>query len=122
MIFIEAAIILCNNTAFLLAVIVDTNILSSWHSINNKGRTTLLCRLCFLKGKLLSCAVSDQALHLQNENIEVVEDKINCGQVEELIDQAKNELSLAEKMLLWKPWEKLTKEAPPNQWTWPPHK
>ncbi|KYQ47957.1 NADH dehydrogenase [ubiquinone] 1 alpha subcomplex subunit 5, partial [Trachymyrmex zeteki] len=58
----------------------------------------------------------------QNENIEVVEDKINCGQVEELIDQAKNELSLAEKMLLWKPWEKLTKEAPPNQWTWPPHK
>ncbi|KAG5348386.1 NDUA5 dehydrogenase, partial [Acromyrmex charruanus] len=58
----------------------------------------------------------------QNENIQVVEEKINCGQVEELIVQAKNELSLMEKMLIWKPWEKLTQEAPPNQWTWPPHK
>ncbi|KYN27039.1 NADH dehydrogenase [ubiquinone] 1 alpha subcomplex subunit 5, partial [Trachymyrmex cornetzi] len=58
----------------------------------------------------------------QNENIQVVEDKINCGQVEELIVQAKNELLLAQKMLIWKPWEKLTQEAPPNQWTWPPHK
>lgn len=90
--------------------------------MNNKDRTTLLCRLYFLKGKLLSYAVSNRALHLQNENIQVVEERINCGQVEELIIQAKNELSLAEKMLIWKPWQKLTQEAPLNQWTWPPHK
>ncbi|KYM96539.1 NADH dehydrogenase [ubiquinone] 1 alpha subcomplex subunit 5, partial [Cyphomyrmex costatus] len=58
----------------------------------------------------------------ENENIQVAEDKINSGQVEELIIQARNELSLTQKMLHWKPWEKLTQEAPPNQWTWPPHK
>ncbi|XP_012531488.1 NADH dehydrogenase [ubiquinone] 1 alpha subcomplex subunit 5 [Monomorium pharaonis] len=58
----------------------------------------------------------------KNENIQTIEDKINSGQVEELIIQAKNEISLAEKMLVWKPWEKLMQDAPPNQWTWPPYK
>jgi len=58
----------------------------------------------------------------ENENIQTIEDKIGCGQVEELIIQAKNEISLVEKMVVWKPWEKLMQEAPINQWTWPPHK
>ncbi|CAL1687213.1 unnamed protein product [Lasius platythorax] len=55
-------------------------------------------------------------------DIQAIEDKIGCGQVEELIIQAKNEMLLTEKMLVWKPWEKLIQEAPPNQWTWPAHK
>ncbi|KAG7204197.1 hypothetical protein KM043_002032 [Ampulex compressa] len=58
----------------------------------------------------------------QNASVEVVEEKIGCGQIEEVIVQAKHEISLAENMQIWKPWEKLMKEAPPHQWTWPPHK
>ncbi|XP_035913636.1 NADH dehydrogenase [ubiquinone] 1 alpha subcomplex subunit 5 [Anopheles stephensi] len=53
-------------------------------------------------------------------NVLEIEQKINCGQVEELIVQAENELTLARKMLGWKPWEPLAKQAPASQWAWPP--
>lgn len=49
-----------------------------------------------------------------------IEKAINCGQVEELIVQAENELTLARKMLGWKPWEPLVAQAPKTQWQWPP--
>jgi NADH dehydrogenase (ubiquinone) 1 alpha subcomplex subunit 5 len=68
------------------------------------------------KSTYLECRV------LQTANVKSIEDKIGCGQIEELILQAKNEMRLAEKMIEWKPWEKLMQEAPSNQWTWPPHK
>ncbi|BFZ08588.1 hypothetical protein BsWGS_11627 [Bradybaena similaris] len=48
-----------------------------------------------------------------------LEQKINCGQIEEVIKQAERELYLTRKMLEWKPWEPLIAQAPPNQWKWP---
>ena len=52
-------------------------------------------------------------------NLEKLEATINCGQVEELISQAEQELMLARKMVKWQPWEPLVEEAPPTQWKWP---
>lgn len=59
---------------------------------------------------------------LQNENVADIEDKINQGQVGELVIQAKNELSLIEMLVQARPWENLMEKAPPHQWTWPPRK
>lgn len=66
--------------------------------------------------------IKERAQIIENcqQNVERAEQQINCGQIEEVIVQAENELTLARKMLNWKPWEPLMKEAPPNQWTWPP--
>jgi len=53
-------------------------------------------------------------------NVQKLEEKINCGQIEELVIQGERELALARAMLHWRPWEPLVEEAPPNQWKWPP--
>ncbi|RZF44630.1 hypothetical protein LSTR_LSTR000582 [Laodelphax striatellus] len=50
-----------------------------------------------------------------------LETKMNCGQAEELVIQADNELQLARKLLALKPWEPLIADPPPNQWKWPPY-
>ncbi len=48
-----------------------------------------------------------------------LETKINCGQIEEVIIQAENELELARKILEVKAWEPLVEEPKPTQWKWP---
>ena len=48
-----------------------------------------------------------------------IEAKIKQGQMEELVDQAKRECSLAEKMINWEPWKPSLGPAPPGQWDWP---
>ena len=64
--------------------------------------------------------IMERAALVKNEpNIQELEKKINCGQIEEVIIQATNELHLTRKILEWKAWEPLENEAPKNQWKWP---
>ncbi len=52
-------------------------------------------------------------------NNAAIEHAIGQGQVEELIQQAQAELSLAQKVAQWKAWGKLEEPAPQAQWKWP---
>ncbi|XP_005078115.1 NADH dehydrogenase [ubiquinone] 1 alpha subcomplex subunit 5 [Mesocricetus auratus] len=52
-------------------------------------------------------------------DVKKLENLLQGGEVEEVILQAEHELSLARKMLQWKPWEPLVEEPPANQWKWP---
>uniref|UniRef100_A0A8C6UBU2 NADH dehydrogenase [ubiquinone] 1 alpha subcomplex subunit 5 n=1 Tax=Neogobius melanostomus TaxID=47308 RepID=A0A8C6UBU2_9GOBI len=64
--------------------------------------------------------VGERLHHVAMEpNVDKLEQKINCGQIEEVIFQAECELGLSRKMSEWKAWEPLVEEAPPNQWKWP---
>ncbi len=49
-------------------------------------------------------------------SIQDIENKIGCGQVEELIVQAENELKLVKMMEEHKVWESLQEAAPAGQW------
>ncbi|XP_030635982.1 NADH dehydrogenase [ubiquinone] 1 alpha subcomplex subunit 5 isoform X2 [Chanos chanos] len=93
-------------------------------------------RLRILYSKILACLqtmpqdaayrkyteqlVNDRFSHVKSEpDVGKLEQKINCGQIEEVIAQAEYELALSRKMAEWKPWEPLVEEPPANQWKWP---
>ncbi|KAJ3215183.1 hypothetical protein HDU67_000751 [Dinochytrium kinnereticum] len=48
--------------------------------------------------------------------VERIEERIDNGQIEELIQQAQDELNLLSQMENLKPWEPLEEAAPPGQW------
>eukprot|EP00842_Homolaphlyctis_polyrhiza_P005769 jgi/Hompol1/6193/HPOL_004870-RA len=52
-------------------------------------------------------------------DVSAFEKQLNIGQIEELIEQANDELSLVSKMAEWKPWEPLEEAPAPGQWTYP---
>ena len=51
-----------------------------------------------------------------DKNIESI---LNDGQMEELVDKAKRECNLTEKMIGWEPWKPSLGPPPPGQWKWP---
>jgi len=55
----------------------------------------------------------------QTTDLTALEAKLGPGQLEEVIQQSKAELSLAKRMTHWKPWEPLANEPPSGQWDWP---
>ncbi|KAJ1931978.1 hypothetical protein GGF37_007212, partial [Kickxella alabastrina] len=63
-------------------------------------------------------AITTQRLKIveQNEDTVKIEELINCGQIEELIDQAEDEIKLVSRMAEWKAWEPLEVSIPPRQW------
>jgi len=64
--------------------------------------------------------VSERAAMVKSATtIEELEKKINCGQIEEVIIQAENEVALARMLLETRAWEPLVNEPPANQWKWP---
>ncbi|KAJ2961640.1 hypothetical protein NQZ79_g3117 [Umbelopsis isabellina] len=63
-------------------------------------------------------SVTQHRLNIVNstENVSEIEEKLDAGQIEELILQAEDELKLVGKMEEWKPWEALEVPIPKKQW------
>ncbi|KAJ9106900.1 hypothetical protein QFC20_003908 [Naganishia adeliensis] len=51
-----------------------------------------------------------------NGDVEAVERELDSGMIEQVLQVAKDEQSLAAKMLEWKPWEPLQVKPAPGQW------
>ncbi|KAI7869463.1 ETC complex I subunit conserved region-domain-containing protein [Spinellus fusiger] len=63
-------------------------------------------------------ALTQQRLSVvqSTEEVAVIEAQLNAGQIEEVIIQAEEELTLVGNMEQWKPWESLETAIPKGQW------
>ncbi|KAH9944418.1 NADH2 dehydrogenase [Epithele typhae] len=59
-----------------------------------------------------------KVLERANGDVHAAEKELNEGQIEESMDIAQDELSVATKMLEWKAWEPLEEKPEPGQWTY----
>jgi NADH dehydrogenase (ubiquinone) 1 alpha subcomplex subunit 5 len=70
--------------------------------------------------KTTETIVNDRLAIVENEpDIQKMEEKIGMGQIEEVIDQAQNELQTARLMVEYRIWESLVEEPPEDQYRWP---
>jgi len=63
-----------------------------------------------------SAAEGSKEENVHEKVIEGVEKEFGVGLIEEVIQQAEDEISLVGKMIEWKSWEDLETPAPPGQW------
>ncbi|KAJ2708846.1 hypothetical protein H4R19_004546 [Coemansia spiralis] len=98
--------------------------------VNPAARARLLelysTTLAEVKAKIPAAAVYRQSVesvtaHRQsivesNDDPAAIERLINAGQIEELVEQAEDELRLVSRMAEWRSWEPLEEPAPPRQW------
>lgn len=65
-----------------------------------------------------TAALYVKRLGIVNAELDVaeIERKIDGGQIEELLKQGQDELSLVKAMGGWKPWEDVTEVSAPGQW------
>ncbi|KAF7633087.1 hypothetical protein Mgra_00007516 [Meloidogyne graminicola] len=64
--------------------------------------------------------VKERFAHVNTESdIQLLEEKIGMGQIEEVIEQARNELETARTLVYFKAWEPLVEAPDEYQWRWP---
>ncbi|EGD75008.1 hypothetical protein PTSG_07232 [Salpingoeca rosetta] len=66
-------------------------------------------------------AITNDRLNLLKQSAEIheFENALGQGQIEEVIDAAEDELSLAKTLAEQKVWEPLAENPPKGQWKWP---
>nr|CAD2196813.1 unnamed protein product [Meloidogyne enterolobii] len=64
--------------------------------------------------------VKERFAHVNStDDIQILEEKIGMGQIEEVIEQALNELEAARTLVHYKAWEPLVEAPDEYQWRWP---